>query len=331
MIRRPPRSTLFPYTTLFRSNFLIELRDTRKELFKRFRFFFESYRKYRDQSGILSTSLPVNKYWQLNEYFKKVINNEGSHDKKLLPNHFNKIVQFIQEILHSINNDNINEYKQIKTKFDFELEKLKNNYFENFVEYRLIKDIILDLKNHSNIDMEFNPSSLYDIISKLEESLQNQFDEKRDYEELLGRIKNYQDQILILDSKFLQFIVEQQSNIKVIWDNCEKEYLKKNDYVKIDNKSSIDHTIKVNQYILKLTFDNLIKNKYKYARDKKWEMSIKDSDDIIELYIKQHSRFIKDEGDGTGQQSIKSILLNYGTLYKKINNDPYIIKITFTK
>src|SRR3712207_7937124 len=27
MIRRPPRSTLFPYTTLFRSRFFIELQD----------------------------------------------------------------------------------------------------------------------------------------------------------------------------------------------------------------------------------------------------------------------------------------------------------------
>src|SRR3712207_7836301 len=27
MIRRPPRSTLFPYTTLFRSNLTIQLRD----------------------------------------------------------------------------------------------------------------------------------------------------------------------------------------------------------------------------------------------------------------------------------------------------------------
>src|SRR2546430_8202461 len=28
MIRRPPRSTLFPYTTLFRSNVVVELADT---------------------------------------------------------------------------------------------------------------------------------------------------------------------------------------------------------------------------------------------------------------------------------------------------------------
>ena len=30
MIRRPPRSTLFPYTTLFRSHLLAEVHDARR-------------------------------------------------------------------------------------------------------------------------------------------------------------------------------------------------------------------------------------------------------------------------------------------------------------
>src|SRR3712207_6989209 len=32
MIRRPPRSTLFPYTTLFRSSLAVEMQDTRRLL-----------------------------------------------------------------------------------------------------------------------------------------------------------------------------------------------------------------------------------------------------------------------------------------------------------
>ena len=47
MIRRPPRSTLFPYTTLFRSKFFVDVNDTDLE-----RAFIErdmlDYRKYRN-------------------------------------------------------------------------------------------------------------------------------------------------------------------------------------------------------------------------------------------------------------------------------------------
>src|SRR5256885_11766354 len=37
MIRRPPRSTLFPYTTLFRSNFVVFIRVIKEFLFARAR------------------------------------------------------------------------------------------------------------------------------------------------------------------------------------------------------------------------------------------------------------------------------------------------------
>src|SRR5947209_14607309 len=37
MIRRPPRSTLFPYTTLFRSKFDLSLRSSRSSYFATFR------------------------------------------------------------------------------------------------------------------------------------------------------------------------------------------------------------------------------------------------------------------------------------------------------
>src|SRR2546429_7077569 len=35
MIRRPPRSTLFPYTTLFRSEFPVKLNETTRGFFER--------------------------------------------------------------------------------------------------------------------------------------------------------------------------------------------------------------------------------------------------------------------------------------------------------
>src|SRR3712207_7437382 len=60
MIRRPPRSTLFPYTTLFRSLFITQiglepvLRDRAQELGAQHRFGTELVRFEQDDDGVTS-------------------------------------------------------------------------------------------------------------------------------------------------------------------------------------------------------------------------------------------------------------------------------------
>src|SRR3989442_5033924 len=48
MIRRPPRSTLFPYTTLFRSSFTVQMLDTREQLHAFEKAKLRSYEKTRE-------------------------------------------------------------------------------------------------------------------------------------------------------------------------------------------------------------------------------------------------------------------------------------------
>src|SRR2546422_1830506 len=54
MIRRPPRSTLFPYTTLFRSIFVNNLCETPAQLAERVPFLLERY----SQPVLVETYLP---------------------------------------------------------------------------------------------------------------------------------------------------------------------------------------------------------------------------------------------------------------------------------
>ena len=317
----------------FNSNmlaFMIELKESNEALYDKFRFFFESFRKLRDQITV-DDAMPANKYYRLCEYFSKVLNNENSHSEKLLPNHFNDIGKNIEEFIYSLQNEKSEDIRLEKVKFEESFKTIRKKYFEDFIEYRFIKEIVYDLKSHSNIDMEFNPSLLYDTILKLEKSLNFNYNQVKDLQNFSNNIKNYINFLLLSDSDFLHFITNMKSNILDIWMQSESVFKSEPEYKAITKLSEINFDIKVNQYILKLTFDNLISSKIKYAKSVPWEISAKEKEDVIELYIKQYSAFIKDVGDGTGQQSIKSILYNFGTLYKKVCDNPYTIRITFTK
>ena len=317
----------------FRSNmlsFAIDLKEKDKTLHDKFRFFHETYRKLRENKEI-DNFLPANKYYNVCDYFSKVNSNDKSHEDRLLPNHFNEIEKDILNLIYAQESKGASEIDIARIKYNTSLKTLKENYNEGFVEYENIKDIVFDLMNHSNIDLDFNPSKLYSIILKLEKSINSNIDRISELKTLLLSIKNYKEQLLLYNSKFFRFITDQKSNIQNIWGNCESTILNTPQYVPIKKILPIDYTIKVNSYILKLTFDNLIKSKIQYAVNHNWEIYAKDSEDVIELFIKQYSEFKKDIGDGTGQQSIKSILYNFGTLYKKINDNPYTIKITFSK
>jgi len=310
--------------------FMIEIKEKNQELHNKFRFFFETYRKLRDQIDI-KDYMPANIYYRLSEYFTKVINNETSHHNKLLPNHFNDIGKNIIDFKDSLKSGDKKEIKTEKEKFVESLDFLNKRYFEDFVEYRFIKEIMYDLKNHSSLELEFNPDQLFDAIINLEKSLKQRYNESLELEHLRNDIEEYKRLLLLSDSKFLHFITNQKSNILNIWDKCESVFRQDPKYVPIKRLSSLSLDIKVNPYILSLTFDNLISNKIKYAFDTPWEINSIEREDVIEVIIKQYSSFIKDKGDGTGQQSIKSILYNFGTLYKKISDNPYILKILFTK
>src|SRR3712207_7584584 len=64
MIRRPPRSTLFPYTTLFRSTFLITPNLSNPESASRMATVYEN--------------LPLP--WYKNKFFRKIISNLRSEE-----------------------------------------------------------------------------------------------------------------------------------------------------------------------------------------------------------------------------------------------------------
>lgn len=312
-------------------DFIVELNSRNRELHKIFRFYYETYRKlYNPGNKLIGEFRPVNKYFQLCDYFSKVIINEREHSEKLLPNQFNSIERCLQDLIHGTYKEDDNTVLNMRQELNKSLETLKTNY-KTYSEYAFIKDILFDLKHHSNIDMEFNPSLLYGIVENLETSMNHYPDQIQELATFSDNIEKYKTHILKLDSEFLSFIVNLRANIENVWDKCESSFIKHKEYVQIKKLSSLDFLIKMNPYILKQTFENLIKNKIKHAESAAWEIYIKDSQDVFELYIKQYSKFIKDKGAGTGQQSIKSILYNFGCLYKKISDDPYTIKIIFSK
>src|SRR3712207_9583343 len=65
MIRRPPRSTLFPYTTLFRSVLDIPISTITEDLFEEYRFFLK-------KRGLKGTTINNNLCWLSRLMFRAV-------------------------------------------------------------------------------------------------------------------------------------------------------------------------------------------------------------------------------------------------------------------
>src|SRR3989338_8446793 len=57
MIRRPPRSTLFPYTTLFRSRLPADILELRSDPF--FRVFFKFFNRSEEHTSELQSQFPL--------------------------------------------------------------------------------------------------------------------------------------------------------------------------------------------------------------------------------------------------------------------------------
>src|SRR2546429_4800311 len=91
MIRRPPRSTLFPYTTLFRSEVLIPKLILKKER-----------KKVRSKKKNKKKLVSIKEiFFQINLYFTSSDFHQGVHTKKIfIPGDFYLILYHIKFVLH---------------------------------------------------------------------------------------------------------------------------------------------------------------------------------------------------------------------------------------
>lgn len=311
---------------------LHKLRIKNIELFNEFRFAFSVFNKT-SKYELLNLDFPINKYYHLRGYFADAEILENGHDEKLRTNLFKNSIKTLSELKHSIENnisDDIDENKSVVIQ---ELKILIDNY-EKLPEFRFIKDIVTDLKRYSFSKLSLDADKLFAIVLALESSMKEShlFESSKSIQDIEDRINLYIKSLLQVNSKFVDFIMQSSSHINEVWESTEDAFANSNkNYIRINNAYSENFQIDVNQYALKEAFENLLKNKDEHAPRAKWEMYTKKVSDYIELYFKQDAPFKYDKGDGTGQHMIKSILKNYGVLYQKETDIPYLLKITFTK
>jgi len=313
-------------------DFSFNLKKSDPQIFNEFRFVFTVYSQIQ-RNNSYDYNFPINKYYKLREYYNEAGIYENRHDDKLLTNLFIGVKKTITELKFSIEKEIINDIDKNISELKAEIIKLKENY-ANHNYFKFIKDIVMDLKRFSNTDLPLNIESIVGLINNFEYLLINDFNYKdaSKLNEFIGVIDNYKENLLIINSPFTNFIMKSKASLLNEWSRAENSFIEQNPSakrIKFENKS--DLIVNVNPYALNLAFDNLLTNKFAYASEVPWSFETQEFDDYSELIIVQNSKFLYDKGDGTGQNSIKSILKNYGVFYKKVSDSPYTLKLTFSK
>ena len=227
----------------------------------------------------------------------------------------------------------INNYDECNTKLIKSLRGLKES-FARYMEFSYIHTIVEDLNMYGDLSLQMNIGAIRQNCNELREAVEHP---KTNYDlALLAHldklIDTYLSDVLVINADFVKFIMASSADIMTEWLACEQKFkLEHPKAVMADTTGCQNYNVKVNPYALRQTFDDLMKNKNNFAPDVGWRLETKDDEQYQELIIEQNSEYRPDTGDGTGQHTIKAILNNYGAYYKKINDKPYTIQITFKK
>lgn len=313
-------------------DFSHQLKKRNSKIFEELRFVFTVYHQVQ-RNNSFDYSFPINKYYKLREYYNGASIYESRHDDKLLTNLFIETNKKLSVLKYSIENKISEDIDKNVEALKSELLTLKSNY-SNRDYFKFIKDIVMDLKRFSNTDLPINIESIVTIINKFENYLDAEFDYQNitNLNECMDSIDKYRNNLLIIKSPFASFIMESKTSLLNEWEKAENVFLLNNtDAIKIERNEVEEIEVDVNPYALNIAFDNLLSNKHNYAKNVSWSLKTQKYDEYSELIITQNSKFLYDKGDGTGQNSIKSILKNYGVFYKKISDNPYTLKLTFSK
>ncbi|TCC99975.1 phosphoribosyltransferase [Pedobacter psychroterrae] len=297
------------------------------------RFAFTVYDEINRNKG-LNYHFSINKYYNLRQYYLRVANYQTYHDERLLTNLFNDTNTSISVLRHAIEFDITNDIQLNLSALQQALTKLNSDYTDH-QEFKFINDIVQDLKRFSTSYLPININAIEDAINKFESIFKVPYNTItiEQLSDLDAIVDQYQELMLKNNSPLASYIMKSECFLKTEWINAEAEIISKYPaYVRIDCQKSEDFLLNVNSYAMNLAFRNLLSNKVKYAESVPWQMFTEEHPKYYELYIQQESPFQNDvNGDGTGQHTIKSILRNYGVIYKKISDHPYRLRITFRK
>jgi orotate phosphoribosyltransferase len=313
--------------------FILKLKVRDEEIFKEFRFVFQVYTEIQKVKQ-LDYNFPINKYYKLSQYYLQVLIHESKHDDRLLTNLFKATNKALSVLRYGLEANYSQDLEVNMEELTQTLSKLKHNYFHKYNEFKYIKDILSDLNKYATNDLDLDVSKILSIVISFENILNNIFQSinLKSLEEINSSLDDYKNNILAINSDFAQFILKSQSYLLDEWKIAESEYLNLKQYERINIDNAENLRLSVNPYALNLALRNLLSNKYGYAKNVKWEIYTQNHDDeYFEIYFKQESPFLFHKGDGTGQHIIKTILNNYGILYKRISDNPYTLRISFQK
>ena len=314
------------------AEFISQLRETNEKVFAEMRLCFSVFHNITSSKN-LDDTFYINKYQYLREYFLSSKVYEDKHDEKLLPNVFRGVLKACSELRYSFEHDLMEDVKVNTQILVNEIEILYQKYSKE-LKFGYIRDIVRNLKHFASTDLPFDVIDAMKVIDDLE-SLFNDPLPPVSIEWVIAvsrTLDQYQDRLLKANSMFVSYFMTAKGNLLEEWAKTERACAEMEEckgMVLIDREDAMNVSVNVHPYALNLAFENLLKNKGKYAKKIPWRMKINVMPAYTEMTIEQDSAFDK-TGDGTGQSAIKSILRVYGVQYKRIKDHPYTLKITFS-
>jgi adenine/guanine phosphoribosyltransferase-like PRPP-binding protein len=311
--------------------FISNLRIASPTIFPEFRFAFDVYHRLQERRT-LDVSFYINKYHVLRTYFVQAKVHEDKHDEVLLPNYFGPLLRSLSELKFSIESRQEHVIENTE-KFYVELNRIRDNYASE-MKFRFLNEIVNNLKYFSPGTLPFNVDLAIRVIKELEEliSLIRPQVTVEFIQLAIKTITLYNDLLLKADCNFANYVLNARGELLTEWERTEKAFmtLPENKGTKpIDRKGCANVPVSVHPYALNLAFENILKNKRRYAKTINWKMQVNVTPDYSELVIEQASEFDR-SGDGTGQSQIKSILKLYGVQYRRVSDNPYTLKIIFS-
>ena len=310
--------------------FSAKLKAFNTDIFNELRFALDTFSQLQSQKT-LEVAAPINKYYKLREYYNQAVIHENKHDDKLLTNLFKDVNKSISVLRYSFEKNLLKDEEENIRDLLQNLTDLARQY-ANHRQFGFIRDISKELMKFSNSGIEMDVEAISEAVGNLENLLKALPSKitSNSLNKIEESIVNYINSVLIVNSDFAKFIMASEASVKNEWNAVEKTFIDLNKgYVSIVPLKD-DIVVKVNPYALNLAFENLISNKFTYAKEVSWSMQIEKSEEFMELTIEQQSAFKQGGGDGTGQSTIRTILKNFGVIYNKVSDNPYKLKITFT-
>jgi orotate phosphoribosyltransferase len=302
------------------SQFLHNLKTNKHSLYhSQFRFFQKNIVKL-TEGQIDKKQVNINYYRKLRTYFEFASINKENHPEKVLELQLNDLeLKFID-----FRDDPKNSYEE----FALKLKWFEKKYFEDQDEYKYVKEILNNLSEYKPKNLNFSPNLLHEKIKDFENRLKSDIN-SLDSDNFSQLIEFYRKDILFETAPFNQFIQQSESPLQETWTEIESRFSITNPkYKSIKIQHEFKDKVEVNQYVIFLTFENIIKNKIQYAENAKWEIEyqIIDNEKCF-LRFKQFSPFVKGR-TGNGQAEIKKILEMNGSFYIREESDPnYVFRI----